>query len=244
MPVLDTGARGSTTTFAQRGIGDVLLAWENEAFLARQGIRRGQVRDRRAAAVDPGRAAGGAGRRQCRREGHAQGGRSLSRISSTRDEGQKLARQALLPAVQAGSSIRPTLQAASQASKLVTIDDPIFGGWAKAQPNHFADGGVFDQIYKPTQLRYRGMSTARRGERSWQFKQAERHPGFRADARLHACLSEPDRPDPAAGVVWRTTALGWAEFWAIATDERTVDALQHQLRRLADRGRRQRRLRH
>ena len=50
VPVLDTGARGSTTTFAQRGIGDVLLAWENEAFLALQRARRRQVRDRRPAA--------------------------------------------------------------------------------------------------------------------------------------------------------------------------------------------------
>ena len=50
VPVLDTGARGSTTTFVQRGIGDVLLAWENEAFLAAEGVRQGQVRDRGAVA--------------------------------------------------------------------------------------------------------------------------------------------------------------------------------------------------
>ena len=51
VPVLDTGARGSTVTFVERGVGDVLLAWENEAFLALEGIRRRQVRDRGAAAV-------------------------------------------------------------------------------------------------------------------------------------------------------------------------------------------------
>ena len=62
VPVLDTGARGSTTTFVQRGIGDVLISWENEAFLARQGARPGQVRDRRAVGQHPRRAAGRGGR--------------------------------------------------------------------------------------------------------------------------------------------------------------------------------------
>ena len=79
-PVLDTGARGSTITFAQRGLGDVLIAWENEAFLALQGIRRRQIRDRRAATLDSRRAAGRGRRRQCRREGHAKGRRGLSRL--------------------------------------------------------------------------------------------------------------------------------------------------------------------
>ncbi len=57
--VLDAGARGSTITFAQRGLGDVLIAWENDAFLAFAGVRQGQVRDRHAVALDPRRAAGG-----------------------------------------------------------------------------------------------------------------------------------------------------------------------------------------
>jgi sulfate transport system substrate-binding protein len=61
VPVLDTGARGSTVTFVQRGLGDVLLAWENEAYLA-QGVRSREVPDRRAFAVHPGRAFGGRGR--------------------------------------------------------------------------------------------------------------------------------------------------------------------------------------
>ena len=58
VPVLDSGARGATTTFAQRGIGDVLISWENEAYLAAQGTRPGRVRDRRAVDLDQGRAAG------------------------------------------------------------------------------------------------------------------------------------------------------------------------------------------
>ena len=66
VPVLDTGARGSTTTFAQRGIGDVLLAWENEAYPRAQGARRGPVRHRRALGLDARRAAGGARRGQPR----------------------------------------------------------------------------------------------------------------------------------------------------------------------------------
>ena len=63
VPVLDTGARGSTTTFAQRGLGDVLITWENEALPGPQRVRRRQVRDRGAAQEHPGRAAGGRGRR-------------------------------------------------------------------------------------------------------------------------------------------------------------------------------------
>ena len=81
VPVLDSGARGATVTFAERGIGDVLLAWENEAQLALQGVRRRQVRDRLSADEHPRRAAG-RGRRQGRRQArHAHGRRGLSRVS-------------------------------------------------------------------------------------------------------------------------------------------------------------------
>ncbi len=62
VPVLDSGARGATLTFVQRGIGDVLLAWENEAMLAVNELGQGRVRDRRPLAFDPGRAAGRRGR--------------------------------------------------------------------------------------------------------------------------------------------------------------------------------------
>ena len=84
VPVLDTGARGSTTTFVQRGIGDVLLSWENEAHLALKEAGGEQIRDRLSVAFDPGRAAGGAGRQECRPSRNAQSGRGLSAISSTR----------------------------------------------------------------------------------------------------------------------------------------------------------------
>ena len=76
VPVLDSGARGSTTTFVQREIGDVLLAWENEALLGDQGARPGQVRNGRPVGQHPGRAAGDGGRQErggARRDGSRQG---------------------------------------------------------------------------------------------------------------------------------------------------------------------------
>ena len=97
VPVLDTGARGSTNTFVQRGIGDVLLAWENEAFLAVKELGTGQVRDRGPVPQHPGRAAGG-GRGQGRgQEGHARRGPGLPRVPlHARGPGPR--GEALLPA--------------------------------------------------------------------------------------------------------------------------------------------------
>ena len=83
-PVLDTGARGSTITFAQRGLGDVLIAWENEAFLAFEEFGKDKfeiVVPSTSILAEPPVARR---RRQCRREGHAQGGGGLSATSSTR----------------------------------------------------------------------------------------------------------------------------------------------------------------
>ena len=68
VPVLDTGARGSTVTFAQRGLGDVLLAWENEAYLALDEFGADQFDIVCPAAIDPGGTAGRGGGRQCRRQ--------------------------------------------------------------------------------------------------------------------------------------------------------------------------------
>lgn len=147
VPVLDTGARGSTTTFVERGIGDVLLAWENEALLT---LADPSVRDRfeivfpslsikaepPVAVVD-----GNVARKGTQKVAEAY----LQYLYSP--EGQRLA---------AKHHYRPsrpdTVPAAAiahfQPIPLVTIDD-AFGGWAKAQQLHFADGGFFDQIYKP-----------------------------------------------------------------------------------------------
>lgn len=149
VPVLDTGARGSTTTFAQRELGDVLLAWENEAYLSLDEFGADKfdivvppqsiLAEPPVAVVDANVDAKGT-----RKAAEAY----LQYLYS--EEGQTLA---------AKHFYRPTEPELVPADllkklpelKLVTIDDPIFGGWAKAQPYHFGDGGTFDQIYKPKQ---------------------------------------------------------------------------------------------
>src|SRR5262249_13167036 len=145
VPVLDSGARGATTTFVQRGIGDVLLAWENEAFLSIKELGPDKVE-----IVVP----------------------SLSILAEppvalvdkvVDKKGTRAAAQAYLeylytPEVQeiaARSYYRPRLATVARKCastfpkvQLVTIDE-VFGGWQKAQKTHFADGGVFDEIYQP-----------------------------------------------------------------------------------------------
>ena len=101
VPVLDSGSRGATTTFVERGQGDVLLAWENEAYLALARGRRRQVRDRHAVGIDPRRAAG-RGRRQERRQArHDEGRRGLSALplhaAGAGDRGEEL-----LPSARSG----------------------------------------------------------------------------------------------------------------------------------------------
>jgi sulfate transport system substrate-binding protein len=149
VPVLDTAARGSTTTFVRREIGDVLLAWENEAFLALDELgpddfeivvpSRSILAEPPVAVVDANVDARGT---------RAVAEEYLNYLYS--DAGQKII---------ARSYYRPSNPAAADPEdlqrfpdlKLVSIDDPIFGGWAKAEPTHFADGGIFDQIYRPGQ---------------------------------------------------------------------------------------------
>ena len=144
VPVLDSGARGATNTFAQRGIGDVLLAWENEAYLAIQETK-GQVdivvpsisilAEPPVAVVD----------KVVDKKGTRAAAEAYVKFLYT-PEGQEIA---------ARNHYRPRdpKVAAKYAStfttiKLFTIDE-AFGGWQKAQKAHFADGGTFDQIYKP-----------------------------------------------------------------------------------------------
>ncbi len=146
-PVLDTGARGSLTSFAQREIGDVLLSWENEAHLAGQEFgadafeiitpSQSILAEPPVAVVDANVDAKGT-----RKQAEAY----LAYLYS--EEGQRLAAKHFY------RPSKPELVAADALTALpkvdlVTIDDPIFGGWAKAQPTHFGDGGIFDQIYKP-----------------------------------------------------------------------------------------------
>ncbi len=149
VPVLDTGARGSTTTFAQRELGDVLLAWENEAYLALDEFGADSfdivVPPQSILAEPPVAVVEG--------NADAKGTRKVSEAYLTylySQEGQKLIlKHHYRPS-------KPELVDAAELAKLpqlklVSIDDPIFGGWANAQPYHFDDGGIFDQIYKPGQ---------------------------------------------------------------------------------------------
>ncbi|MDQ9170398.1 sulfate ABC transporter substrate-binding protein [Oxalobacteraceae bacterium R-40] len=145
VPVLDSGARGSTTTFVERGIGDVLIAWENEAVLAIKELGPDKfevvapsisiLAEPPVAVVDKN-----ADKKGTRKVAEAY----LQYLYS--EEGQEIAAQ---------NYYRPTLEKvakkyAAQFPKvnLFTIDQ-AFGGWAKAQKAHFADGGTFDQIYQP-----------------------------------------------------------------------------------------------
>ncbi len=147
VPVLDTGARGSTTTFAQRGIGDVLLAWENEAFLAlvELGADKFEIvvpslsikAEPPVAVVD--------------QVVDAKGTRKVAEAYLKflySPEAQKLiAHNYYRPSDP--KSADPKDLARFPDVKLVSIDDPLFGGWVKGQPKHFAEGGTFDQIYQP-----------------------------------------------------------------------------------------------
>ncbi len=145
VPVLDSGARGATNTFVQRGIGDVLLAWENEAFLSIKELGPGKVdvvvpslsilAEPPVTVVD----------KVVDRKGTRAAAQAYLEFLYT-PEGQEIA---------ARHYYRPRLAAVAQkyAStfpkvNLVTIDG-AFGGWGNAQKTHFADGGVFDQIYQP-----------------------------------------------------------------------------------------------
>jgi len=146
VPVLDSGARGSTTTFVERGIGDVLLAWENEAFLAIEELGPDKVdivvpsvsilAEPPVAVVD--------------KVVDVQGTRSVAQAYLEylySEAGQEIA---------AKNHYRPTLPAVAERHaqqfpqlSLFKITD-VAPSWAEAQKTHFGDGGVFDQIYKPS----------------------------------------------------------------------------------------------
>lgn len=145
VPVLDSGARGSTTTFVQRGIGDVFISWENEAFLALKEFGADKFKivaptvsilaEPPVTVVDKV-----VDRRGTREVAEAY----LKHLYS--EEGQELA---------AKHFYRPRLASvaarhAAQFPQILLVEiDKEFGGWQKAQLKHFADGGVFDQIYAP-----------------------------------------------------------------------------------------------
>jgi sulfate/thiosulfate transport system substrate-binding protein len=144
VPVLDTGARGSTNTFVQRGIGDVLLAWENEAFLAIEELGEGQfeivvpsisiLAQPPVAVVD-----GNAGRHGTLEVANAY----LEYLYSP--AGQALAARHYYRPVHPQHADPADLNRFPD-SNLFTIEE-VFGGWQEAQARFFADGGVFDEIY-------------------------------------------------------------------------------------------------
>jgi len=143
VPVLDAGARGSTITFVQKEQGDVLLAWENEAFLARREFGADRLETVMPSASILAEPPVAVVERVAARRGTAEVARAyLEYLYSA--EGQDIAARHFFrprdPAVAARyASVFPRLE-------LFTVDG-VFGGWANAQRTHFADGGVFDQIY-------------------------------------------------------------------------------------------------
>ena len=147
VPVLDSGARGSTTTFVQREIGDVLIAWENEAFLSIKELGPDKVEivvpsqsilaEPPVSIVD----------KVVDKKGTRNVAQAYLEYLYT-PEGQEIA---------AKNYYRPRLESVAKKYsstfpkiKLVTIDE-VFGGWQTAHKTHFADGGIFDQIYQPNQ---------------------------------------------------------------------------------------------
>jgi sulfate transport system substrate-binding protein len=144
VPVLDAGARGSTITFAQKEQGDVLLAWENEAFLARKEFGPGRFETVVPSASILAEPPVAVVERVAERRGTLEVARAyLGYLYSA--EGQDIAGRNFYrprdPAVAARyAAVFPKLE-------LFTVD-AVFGGWEQAQRTHFADGGVFDQIYQ------------------------------------------------------------------------------------------------
>ena len=146
VPVLDTGARGSTTTFAQRGLGDVLLSWENEAFLVLNEFGADKfdivVPSKSILAEPPVTLVdGNVDAKGTRKVAEAY----LEYLYSA--EGQALAAKHFY------RPVKPELAAADDVARFPKIElfgIDRFGGWTQAQATHFADGGVFDQIYKPS----------------------------------------------------------------------------------------------
>jgi sulfate transport system substrate-binding protein len=144
VPVLDTGARGSTITFVQRGVGDVLLAWENEAYLAIQEFGKDKfeivapslsiLAEPPVAVVDT----------VTDKKGTKAAAEAYLKYWYTKEGQEIAARNFYRPR---DADIAKKYEASFAKVDLFTIDD-VFGGWTKAQSEHFTDGGVFDKIYK------------------------------------------------------------------------------------------------
>ena len=143
VPVLDSGARGSTTTFVQRGIGDVLLTWENEGYLALNELGPDKyeivypslsiLAEPPVAVVD--------------KYADAHGTKAVAKAYLEylyTKQGQEIAAKNFYRP--RDTDVFKKYEKTFPKIKLVTIED--FGGWSKAQPEHFNDGGIFDKIYQ------------------------------------------------------------------------------------------------
>ena len=143
VPVLDTGARGSTVTFVERGVGDVLLAWENEAFLAQREFGKDKfeivspplsiLAEPPLTVVD----------KVADKKGTRAAAEAYLKYWYTREGQEIAARNSYRPR---DSEIAKEYEKSFAKLELFTIDD-VFGGWTKAK-EHFGEGGIFDQIYK------------------------------------------------------------------------------------------------
>ncbi|HEU4458281.1 MAG TPA: sulfate ABC transporter substrate-binding protein [Methylibium sp.] len=143
VPVLDAGARGSTVTFAERGIGDVLLAWENEAHLSLKEFGADKfdiVYPPTSILAEPPVAV--LDKVVDKKGTRAVAQAYLEHLYSP--EGQEIAARHFYRPID--PQVAAKYAKSFPAVKLFTVDE-TFGGWAKAQKTHFADGGVFDQIY-------------------------------------------------------------------------------------------------
>jgi sulfate/thiosulfate transport system substrate-binding protein len=144
VPVLDTGARGSTVTFVERGVGDVLLAWENEAFLAQREFGKDKfeivspplsiLAEPPLSVVDT----------VADKKGTRAVAEAYLKYWYSREGQEIAARNSYRPR---DSEIAREYEKSFAKVEMFTIDD-VFGGWARAQKEHFAEGGIFDQIYK------------------------------------------------------------------------------------------------
>jgi sulfate transport system substrate-binding protein len=145
VPVLDTGARGALITFSQRGVGDVFISWENEALLAVKELGPDKfdiivpphtiLAEPPVAIVD----------KVVDKRGTRKQAQAYLEFLYTEEAQDVIAQNYYRPR---NTKIAAKYAAQYPQTKLFTIDE-VFGGWAKAQPLHFNDGGIFDQIYRP-----------------------------------------------------------------------------------------------
>ena len=144
---LDSGARGATTTFTNQGTGDVLITWENEAYYTLTELEQGAfalvypsltIKAEPPVAVVPGNA---------KKPGQAEAAEAYLRYLYV-PEGQRIVAKHFYRPID-GAAADPADIARFKQIEMLTIDDPVFGGWDQAQPKHFDAGGLFDQIYQP-----------------------------------------------------------------------------------------------